>query len=161
MQTLTAPAVDLDTRWPHHYVDTSRNPAADLAGKYAAAGSMRFTFGGRSWDVFTVDHPIIRDGVPCRGWAHEPSGLILIDHRLPWPSKRRTMFHELRHAWQWSRRRPADLADPEQDAEDASRWMESCHVQYLRQGGDCRLRGLPPARYVSLWATANAAAAVA
>lgn len=92
-------------------------------------------------------------GSPCMGVCSFCSPHIFLAPELPLAMRRRTLWHELRHAWLCKfppRRMATEDEDPhfEADANSVSQFVDALLPQYVAQGGDDRLASLRPARII-------------
>lgn len=102
---------------------------------------MKFEFCGEVFSVAIVDN-LVRDGGLCDGYF-EPSGRRVLISSVA-GDRKRTLFHELRHAWIFALGQRG--IDPESDAIDVAAFADVVSEQLDRQGGEHALMMLRPAR---------------
>lgn len=108
--------------------------------------AMRFNIDGKMYVATISPRTIFLGGEPCYGRIQEHAdggGQILLapEPFLYHSHRRRTLFHELRHAWRFTR---GDVTGMEPDADDAAEMMDVLLRQYADQGGDATLEALEP-----------------
>jgi hypothetical protein len=102
---------------------------------------MRFDFCGEQFTVSVIDN-LIRDGILCDGYFEPGARRVLISTVAT--DRKRTLFHELRHAWIFALGQRG--IDPESDAVDVAAFADIVSDQLGRQGGEHALSMLRPPR---------------
>lgn len=100
---------------------------------------MQFQICGEVFTVVVVDN-LVRDGELCDGYFEPDTKRVLISTLAP--DRKRTLFHELRHAWVFSLGQRG--IDPETDAIDVAAFADVVSQQLDDQGGPARLLSLRP-----------------
>lgn len=100
---------------------------------------MQFEFCGEKFAVSVVDN-LVRDGVLCDGYFEPEQRRVLIS--ILAADRKRTLFHELRHAWIFALGTRG--VDAESDAIDVAAFADVVNDQLERNGGQARLNAMRP-----------------